>query len=209
MMNVTESLYHPTNLTPKTEHLQFIPGIWFEGKNIWLQDSTEKIWPKEELTFKVKTDRPHSKIHFSSIYVSNHSNSPREIKILAMHCNQHITGNHLAFVSPTENRIFHLEDSQVFLVNGQFNGVGMKECTIVPQWSAFTDQIWNSLGKGTLSYLPMAKGLVASIFSIHVSLEARETKKMNTWVIGGINKNECLLLEQALLKNTLAFPFEK
>jgi hypothetical protein len=185
-------------LPPDT--LLFIPGLWVNGKYVWLHDCTEKVFNQEELVIKVKHEQPHSKIQFSSVYVSNHSKQMKEIKILAMHCNPNITQDNLAFVSPADNRIFHFANKNIYLVNGDFNGVGVNEYTVMPQWKVFTDQIWSSLQRGNLNYLPMSKGPVASIFSMKMTIDAHGIGKMNTWTITGSDKKELISMEEALLK---------
>ena len=211
MMNLTEPLKNKQSpfLNASADQLQFIPGIWVDGKYFWLQNCTEKVMYDEELIIKVKQEQIHSKIRFSSVYVSNHSQKTKEIKILAMYHYPSIYGEQLTFISPSENRIFHLANSNVYMVNGQYHGAGIKECTTMPQWNAFTDQIWSSLEKGSLMYQPMVKGLAASIFTVKMTINHHETKKMSTWAINGTNKNDVISLERVLLKNTLAFPFEK
>jgi hypothetical protein len=185
-----------------TDILQFVPGIWVNGKYLWLQNCTEKVIYDEELIMHVKQEQLHSKIWFSTIYVSNHSNQTKEITILAMHHFTNVGQDQLAFVSPTENRIFHHAKNKVFLVNGQYNKSGIKDYTTMPLWKAYTDQVWSSIQKGNLKYQPMAKGPAASIFAINMSIAPHETSKMNTWTVTGSSKNELISMEKALLKNT-------
>lgn len=204
-MNLIEQLQKQKpsyGLQPPQDTLQFIPGLWVNGKYFWLQNSKEKVINEEEIIVKVKQVQRHSKIRFSSVYVSNHSKETKEVKILAMHYHPKVIHDHLAFVSPTDSRIFHLAHKSIYLVNGDIDGMAMKEYTAMPQWNAFTDQIWSSLQKGTLNYHPMAKGPAASIFSIKMKIGPHEIGKMNTWTITGSNKNELLSMEHALLKQT-------
>ncbi|MGG3470003.1 hypothetical protein ABES02_21275 [Neobacillus pocheonensis] len=210
-MNLTEHQKRKQNLVSPAaiESLQYIPGIWVNGKYYWFPNSTEKVIFDEELVIKVKKEQIHSKIRFSSIYVSNHSNQKKEVKVLAMHHYSNINKDNLTFVSPTDNRIFHVAENNVFLINAKYEGFGIREYTTIPQWSAFTDQIWSSLQTGSLKYQPMAGGPAASIFAMKMTLGKHETRKMNTWSIVGSNKNELISMEQGLFKNPLAFPFEK
>jgi hypothetical protein len=191
------------------EQLQLTPGIWVDGKYYWIQTCMEKVIYDEGIVLKVKQEQVHSKIRLSNIYVSNHSKQEKEIKILVMHHYPNPSYEQLTFVSPTDNRIFHFANKNVFMVNSYYKGAGLKEYTTGPQWNVFTNQLWSSLAKGTLKYQPMAKGLAASVFNIKLKLGPNETEKVSTWAITGESKNEVLILEQALLKNTLAFPFEK
>ncbi|MCL6571988.1 MAG: hypothetical protein K6T88_09950 [Bacillus sp. (in: Bacteria)] len=191
--------------TPKQqrpiETLHFTPGLWVNGKYLWLQNSKERVIYDEEIIINVKLEQPHSKICFSSVYVGNQSNQTKTIKVLGMHHCSFVRHDCLTFVSPTDNRIFHHTNKSVFLVNADCNGVGMKEYTLMPQWSVYTDQIWSSLQKGNLKYQPMAKGPAASIFAMKMTIGPHETSKMNTWTIAGSNKNELIRLEQSFLKS--------
>lgn len=209
MMKLTETKNQTPFIKKPLEQLVFIPGIWVNGSSYWLQHTTEKVITDEELILRVKQEPIHSKIHFYSLYVSNHSSHTKEIKILAQHHHLNVSREHFTFASPMENRLFHFANNDIFLVNGQFDGVGIHEYTIQPFWRVNTDQIWSSLKNGSLMYQPMAKGPASSIFTVKMTIAARETKKMNIWAISGTNKNEVVLLDEALLKNTLAFPFEK
>lgn len=209
------SLMEPIEIVPTSlnhfviEQLQLIPGIWVNGKVYWMQNCTEKVIYDEELVIKLKLEHIHSKISFAKIYISNHSKTTKEIKVLVLHHNPNLTGENFTFISPVENRIFHLANEKLILVNGKYNGSEMKECTVHSSWNIFTDKLWSNLNKGSLVYQPMAKGPAASIFTMKMSIGARDTNKICTWAINGSSKNELLNMECALLKNTLAFPFEK
>ncbi|MFL6559580.1 MAG: hypothetical protein ACJ8MO_26135 [Bacillus sp. (in: firmicutes)] len=200
-MNITEK--DNPKQTPlhqlTSETLQFIPGLWVNGKYYWLHDCTEKVFNEEEIVIKVKQEQYHSKICFSTVYISNHSMEAKEVKILALHYYPNVTQDSLAFVSPTDNRIFHLVNKDIFLINAEYDGAGLKEYTSMPQWNVYTDKIWSSLQKGNLNYIPMAKGPAASIFAIKMAIAPHGISKMNTWTITGSNKNELISMEQALL----------
>ncbi|GHH96998.1 hypothetical protein [Neobacillus kokaensis] len=180
--------------------LQYIPGIWVNGKYFWLQNRMEKVIYEEGLIIKVEQKHLHSKIHFFNIFVSNHSHQSKDIKILAMHHFQNAHQDHLTFVSPTDQRIFHHAGQNVFLVNLMHNESETKEYTTMPLWNVYTNQIWSSLQNGTLKYQPMAKGPAASILAEKITVSPQKTEKISTWTIAGKNKNEVIAMEQALLK---------
>ena len=180
--------------------LQFVPGLWLNGKYLWMQDTMEKVLYDEGLVIKVMQEQIHSQINLSSVYVSNHSHITKHIHILAMHFLLNVGQDNLTFVSPIENHIIHHARTQVYLVNGHCNQTGMNGSTTVPLWNACTDRIWSSIKKGNLRYQPMVKGPAASIFKMSASIEPYQTRKFETWAISGSNKNELILLEKALLK---------
>lgn len=209
-MNLYEIKTSEKSPKPHTvDQLQFVPGIWIEGRYYWLQSCMEKVIYEEEIVLCVKQVQIHSKIRLSNIYVSNHSDKTKEIKIMVMHHYPNPTHEQLTFISPSESRIFHLANKNVYMVNAQYQGQGLKDYTTISQWKMFTDQIWSSLRKGTLCYQPLAKGLAASIFTISMTIKPHETSKMTAWSISGRSKKEVISLEEALFKNRLAFPFEK
>ncbi|WP_066064231.1 hypothetical protein [Neobacillus soli] len=204
MINLTESQKSNQYLMDQlpTETLQFIAGMWINGKYLWLHDCTEKVIYEEEIIIKVKEEQPHSKIRLSTVYVSNHSKQTKEIKVLAMHHYSPVCQDNLTFVSPLDHHIFHHGNKRMFLVNAKHEGAGMKEYTAVPKWNVYTDRIWSSLQKGSLTYQPMAKGPAASVFAMKMSTAPHGTSKMSTWTITGADKNELISIEQALFKNT-------
>ncbi len=201
MMNVIEQKNKQSLMGfPEMDQLQFVPGIWVKGKYIWLQNCMEKVLYEEKLVMKVKQEPIHSKIRFYSVYVSNHGNSPKEVKVMAMHYFSSVNQNNLTFISPNDSRIFHLADDLVFLVNAKYNGSGLKEYTTAQQWNAFTDKVWSSVQTGRLHYQPMAKGPSASIFTMKMYIHPHETCKMHIWSIAGPDKSETIAIEKALLK---------
>lgn len=191
------------------DQLQYTPGIWIDGRMRWFTNGDEKLIYEEEVTINSKKINVHSKVYLYSLYISNHSKYEKNVKVVTMHQYPKAARDHLAFVSPSENVIFHLTNNKVFLVNGSCDRGGLKQCTIQPPWSIYSDQFWSNLQKGSLKYQPMAKGGAVSLFSLDMSIPPKTTGKANTWIITGESKNELIQLDQVLLKNRLAFPFDK
>jgi hypothetical protein len=181
--------------------LPFTPGLWVNGKCYWLQNCTEKVLYDDELIVKVKQEQSHSKITYSTIYVSNHGKQTKEVKLLAMYCASSVSKEHFTFVSPTDRLIFHIKEENVYLVNALYNGEEVKEYTIQPYWNVFSDQIWSSLITGSLTYQPMLKGMAAIIFASKITVKPRATENINTWTITGRNKTELLSLNKAFQKD--------
>jgi hypothetical protein len=211
MINLNESIYSKQftfHHSPGAQ-LHYTPGIWINGKYFWLQNNREKIMYDEGITFTVKEVQIHSNIRLNHHHVTNHTNQTKLVKILSMHHHSRISQEHFTFVSPKDQVIFHIANNEVFLVNGHICGQGISQYTIQPYWNVFTDKIWSNREKGNLKYQPIAKGAAASIFTLKAEVKPHQTIKLHTWAIKGTSKREIVSLDQALLKNTLAFPFEK
>jgi hypothetical protein len=189
--------------------LQLVIGIWINGQTYWLHNQSEKIITNEKLTVKIKQENIFSKIRNSHILMTNHDQLEKNVKIVLMHRYIHASKDHLAFISPTDQVIFHLANKKVFLVNGQCEGQAIQQATIQPFWSINTGYMWSCENKGTLKYQPMAKGIAVSMFTFNLSIPSHETRTASTWTIQGEAKSELLNVNEALLKNTLAFPLKK
>ncbi|UII54866.1 hypothetical protein LS684_14530 [Cytobacillus spongiae] len=189
--------------------LKLTPGLWVEGKMYWLMNGMEKLLHEEEISIQVKQEQIHSKARYFDMYVTNHLSFPRKVKLFFMYHHEFSTREHFSFISPSDNVIFHLANSQVFLVNARTSEKRMGQCTIQPYWDVSTGAIWSNKEKGFLKYAPMAKGTSASICSLDIEIPGNQTRKGSSWMIEGSSKTELLKFNQALLKNTLAFPFKK
>lgn len=210
MINLNESVLNNrfTFRHALDSKLHFTAGIWLNGEYCWLQNSNEKMFYDEQIFVKVKQMQLHSKIQVNEIFVSNRSMKSKRVKILAMHHHSRISQEQLTFASPKDQVIFHIANHEMFLVNGHCNG-GIKEYSVQPYWNVLTDNIWACQKKGRLKYQPMAKGPAVSIFTLEAEVKPNEMHKFNIWNIKGKDKQELIKQEQVLLKNTLAFQFEK
>ena len=189
--------------------LRMIPGLWIDGKTYWMENVSKEMFPDENISVQIKTEKIHSKISYFRCYITNHADEPRTIKLLLQHRHELSSREHLSFISPAENVIFHMADSKLFLVNGQLNGKKMEECTIQPYWNIFSDQIWNCKKKGTLKYHPMAKGNAISIFALNAVFNGRGTAEGESWIINGNSKSETLQYNSLLIDRVKEDTFKK
>lgn len=176
------------------------PGIWINGKIYWMRDSREKFISEENIFVYVKERSIHSKTKIHEVFIKNHGDYKRNIKVFFMHHYAEVTREILTFVSPVEKSIFHIMNPSVYLVNGYCQGKMMDQMTVQPLWKGNTENIWQSLENGILQYQPMAKGMMVSIFSLEGNVEAHDTCKATSWLVNGENKREALHLNQAMKK---------
>jgi len=178
-----------------------IPGVWIEGKTYWIQNGYEKLIPDHSISVHIKHISKHSKVQYSEIYVRNHASVAKQMKILVLNHYTQPFKEHLAFVSPTDNIIFHSVDEELFLVNGECNGCRLEQRTIQPQWNIHTEHIWSKRGNGILKYQPMGKGASVSIFSLNVEIKPHTSTIGRTWTIHGKEKQDVMALNSYLIKN--------
>ncbi len=178
------------------------PGIWINGKICWLQNGYEKLLPEYAVSVHVKSVQKHSKVQYNEIFVRNHSKEAIDVKVLLLSYYSQSNQDHLAFVSPTDNVVFHSVDDQLILVNGEFNGKSLEQRTVQPLWNVHTDLIWKNQQKGNLKYLPMGKGGYVSICSLNMNLAAQTSSTSRAWTIYGKDKEELMDLNHILLKNS-------
>ncbi|CAM3996998.1 hypothetical protein [Mesobacillus thioparans] len=208
-MNAYLQIDNEETYEPIRKPLIFSPGIWINGKVYWLGNMTEKLLPHEELSVKIKQSNIHSRVEFFDLYVTNHSKTEKEAKLILMQRHAESANEQFSFVSPNENVIFHFADKRIYLVNGLNSSGRMKQCTVQPIWNVSTERLWNCRKSGKLNYQPMAKGAAASLFSLDLKMNPRETQKSCCWFIEGTEKSAVVQLNALLLKNTLAIPDKK
>ncbi|MFD2446062.1 hypothetical protein ACFSO7_19060 [Bacillus sp. CGMCC 1.16607] len=204
IMGVAESQQDEVMLS----QLKMVIGIWVNSQIYWLYNQSEKIISKEQLTINVKDEHIHSKVRSSNIYITNHNQYAKEMKLIIMHRYVQASKDHFTFISPSEQVIFHLANKKVFLVNGHYEDQLMQQATIQPFWTMNTDNMWTCKEKGILKYQPMAKGLAVSLFTLNLSIPSNETKKASTWTIQGEAKSELSKLNTTLLKKHTSISFK-
>jgi hypothetical protein len=178
------------------------PGIWIDGKTYWIQNGYEKLIPEHSISVHVKQIHKHSKIQYTEIYVRNHSQQEKKLKILVLNFFPVTYQEHLSFVSPTENVIYHSVDDQLYLVNGEYNKNSIEQRTVQPIWNVHTEHIWSNNQKGILKYQPMAKGSSVSIFSLSMNVNPQSTGISRAWSITGTEKKDILELNHILMKTS-------
>jgi hypothetical protein len=182
-------------------------GVWIDGKIFWVKNGKEKLIPEKSISIKINQRSIHSKIKFLDIFVTNHTEKLREIKLIVMHSFDNFAQDDLTFFSPVEKVIYHIGKRAMYLVNGQMNGTLMNDYTIQPVWNVYTEKFWDCRSMGKLKYQPMSHGPSNSLFTLNMKLPASKTHRANTWMITGNSKDELMLLNRAVLKKHTSFSF--
>ncbi|AYA77028.1 hypothetical protein DOE78_17170 [Bacillus sp. Y1] len=191
-----DSVEHTPNMR---KQFSTIPGIWIGGNMHWISNGHEKLISSESISIHVKEESIHSKVRLFQVYVRNHNEVEKNMKLVFMSRHHEVATEHLSFVSPLEKVIFHHSGEKMFLVNGR-SEEGTIQQTVQPLWNIPTEQIWADQTKGILKYQPMGKGAAASIFTLDLTIPAQTFKKGTAWVIQGTEKNLLLHLNDTILK---------
>lgn len=180
-------------------------GIWIDGKIFWLKNGSEKLLPEQALSIKVIQREIHSKIKLLEIFVTNHNEKMREIKVIVMHSFEKFAHDDLTFFSPKEKVFYHLAKRSMYLVNGLINDSFMHQYTVQPIWNVYADKFWECKSLGTLKYQPMSHGPSNSLFTLKMKVSGSKTNRAHTWMISGNTKEELLSLNRAVLKKHTSF----
>jgi hypothetical protein len=191
-----ETIEHPPCIR---KHFSTIPGIWMDGNIYWISNGYEKLISSKSVSITIKEETIHSKVRLFQVYVRNHSEVEKKMKLVFMSRHHEVASEHLSFVSPLDKVIFHLSGEKMYLVNG-CTEEGTMQQTVQPLWDIPTEQIWADQTKGILKYQPMGKGAAASIFAMELTVPAQSSKKGSAWVIQGAEKNLLLHLNDTILK---------
>lgn len=178
------------------------PGIWIDGKVYWIHNGYEKLIPEHSLSVHIKHVQKHSKIQYSEIFVRNHSSVKKECKLFMLNHYPKAYTEHVSFVSPTDNVIFHSIDGHLMLINGEVQGASLDQRTIQPIWNVHADLIWSNYRAGILKYQPMGKGSSVSIYSLNMKINSQKTAVSRNWTIYGEDKKELMELNTILFKTS-------
>ncbi|WP_102274561.1 hypothetical protein [Cytobacillus massiliigabonensis] len=184
--------------------LHVIPGIWVNGSTYWMKQGKAELFLEEGISLHLKQDYDLHNAQLSSFEVINHRDHPKTVKVLFQHRTQYWDNNHVSFISPTENAVFHMADEQVHLVNGCIGkGEVRKTYTVQPLWNIYKNRIWDCLESGKIQYRPMAKGNVVSLLIYDYQFMGKGTFEGETWVINGNDEAELIHLNSSFLKKKI------
>ncbi|MBU8879388.1 hypothetical protein BGM26_10370 [Bacillus sp. FJAT-29790] len=189
------------NVVPmRKERLNVIPGIWIGGKTYWMNSGFEKHIPEEGISVQLKQEHIHSNIRLINVFITNHEPRSLSVKLLFQHKHVQAANEHISFISPSENVIFHLADGLIYLVNSHSIDRIKGSCSVQPYMNIHSNNIWACSESGTLKYNPMAKGNAVSLFLLEFQFQGKDTIEGKSWIISSDNEDELLNLNEALLK---------
>lgn len=202
-----------SNMFGHVEHeekaeLTVMPGIWIGGKTYWLNSEFDQPILEEGILIQLEQERVQSNIRMDNVAITNQHQHSLHVKLLFQY-RYPTVNNHFSFISPSENVIFHFADNSIFLINGHCQGNVSGSYSVQSGWNIYNDKFWACSETGKLKYNPMANGNAVSLQIFSLNIEGNSTREGKSWIIGGKQEQELVKLNNALLKNTLAFRIEK
>lgn len=202
----SEFLKHPGQI--RDDFFNVIPGIWIDGKTYWLESGKDELNLAEGICLYMKEEHVHKDIRMLNVYITNQSFCSLQAKLLFQYWKQTVN-EHLSFISPSENVIYHIENEAMHLIDGYCFGSIKRSRSSQPLWNIDHDEIWECSQSGILKYYPMTNGNPVSIQTFDLDIKENRTCLGKSWIISGQNELEMLKLNTELLKNTLAIAGEK
>ncbi|MBP2241622.1 hypothetical protein J2Z40_002194 [Cytobacillus eiseniae] len=181
--------------------MKMIPGVWVNGKTYWMKRGMDALVLDEGITLQLTEENIHHNTRIFVVKVTNHFRRSIKVKLLLQHRCCQWDYNHLSFISPLEDVVFHLANDSVHLVNGVGNCRNAKKiCTVLPLWNIYKDQIWKSSQSGTVQYCPLANGNAVSLLLYDLNFVDKGSFEGKSWIISGENEVELVKINESLLK---------
>ena len=141
---------------------QLKAGIWMDGEFDWYSEEEMAVNSGGQMRSLIQS---FSKQHISFVRctLKNTSAFLKSPKMVFHYENKHDPQN-VAFYCPGAKAILHVGKKSIALLGGVVKGKGISQYCIQGKGSLYRYGCFKSLKEGILSYSPLAKGEVSSIF---------------------------------------------
>ncbi|WP_110927406.1 hypothetical protein [Bacillus massiliglaciei] len=164
-------------------------GLWIdEGFDWYPEDDLMSRYPHGEIRTFLQTQKK-DRLLISKLTIKNNSFKVKHPKFFFRYENA-FEKKAVAFYSPPEQAILHIGSNSVVLLGGAFKGKGISQYCIQGKGGLYQNGCFKSLKEGILSYSPLAKGEVTSIFTLESRLEPGECVEASAWAIQADSKEE-------------------
>ncbi|WP_180320110.1 hypothetical protein [Peribacillus loiseleuriae] len=176
---------------------QLKAGIWIDGEFDWYSEEEVAVNTGGQMRSLIQS---FSKQHISFVRctIKNTSAFLKSPKMVFHYENMRDPQN-VAFYCPGEKAILHIGKKSISLLGGVVKGKGISQYCIQGKGSLYQYGCFKSLKEGILSYSPLAKGEVSSIFSLEPEIQPDECIEAVAWVIHTNTKEEALFMHEKLL----------
>ncbi|PLT34704.1 hypothetical protein [Bacillus sp. V5-8f] len=171
-------------------------GIWLDGTFDWVTDESA-TYSNGEVRTLVQT---HTKnpVTFFKFTIKNCSKDKVLPKIMFQYENL-LERQAVAFYSPSEKAILHMGQASVTLIGGAMNGKSMSQYCIQGKKHLYHNGCFKSIKEGILSFSPLAKGEVSTMFSFETTIMPQDSAEAIAWVISAGTQEEAKFMNDELL----------
>ncbi|RID83845.1 hypothetical protein D1970_14670 [Mesobacillus zeae] len=196
IMNLINNVGQYSVNKTETDFLEMVPGLWINGEMHWMRENILYL-PEAGVSAQCEKIDILPDVNFFEILVHGKAEMPVKGKLVIMYRQRDVSANSFAFISPSENVIFHLHHDAVYLVDGTNGTENIQQCTVLPYSKVETGDIWSSQPEGSLYYQPMSQGAFASLHSFELRFDGSETVSYRTWCIRGTEKEALLKINRS------------
>ncbi|WP_409301687.1 hypothetical protein [Peribacillus sp. SCS-155] len=171
-------------------------GLWLDGTFDWVSEESASYINRQMRVLCQKIDRKDATFYKMTI-----KNSSKELlfpKLMFQYENL-LERQTVAFFSPGEKAIYHVGQTGVAVLGGLLNGKGISQYCIQAKKNLYQYGCFKSLTEGVLTFSPLAKGEVSSMFSLEQKIEPNECVEAIAWVIHSESKEFAKDLNHKLL----------
>ncbi|MFD0048344.1 hypothetical protein ACFVHQ_03215 [Actinomycetes bacterium NPDC127524] len=173
-------------------------GVWMDGTFDWHSEQDSFTNHAGEVRTLIQAFTK-SQVSFVTCTIKNNGRAFKYPKFVFQYENI-LERQAVAFYSPPERAILHMSQGSISLLGGTLKGQGISQYCIQGKGNLYKNGCFKSLKDGILSYSPLAKGEVSSIFSLEAEIGPGECAEAMAWVIHTPTKEEAQGLNEGLLR---------
>lgn len=171
-------------------------GIWLDGTFDWVTDESAS-YSNGEVRALVQSFTKRQ-VTFYKFTIKNASKVKLMPKIMFQY-EDLLERQAVAFYSPSEKAILHMGQTSVTLIGGGMRGKGISQYCIQGKKQLYQNGCFKSLKEGILSFSPLAKGEVSSMFSFETTIMPQDSAEAIAWVISSSTQEEARFINDGLL----------
>ncbi|RFU61889.1 hypothetical protein [Bacillus sp. V59.32b] len=192
---ISLSAYQP-NFKRELSRKHLKAGIWLDGTFDWVTDESSSYLGGEVRTLVQSFTK--RQVTFYKFTIQNSSKAKLIPKVMFQYQDL-LERQTVAFYSPSEKAILHVGQASVALVGGLMNGNGIAQYCIQGKKHLYQNGCFKSLNEGILSFSPLAKGEVISMFSLEAPIMPQDSVEAIAWVISSATQEEAKFINDSLL----------
>jgi hypothetical protein len=192
---ISLSAYHPQE-KQEVSRKSLKAGLWLDGTFDWVLEDSSSDFNGQIRVLCQKIER--KEVTFYKLTLKNTSQTQLVAKLMFQYENL-LERQTVAFYSPGERAILHIGQHASSVIGGMINGKGISQYCIQGKKSLYQHGCFKSLSEGILTFSPLAKGEVSSMYSLETVIMPKDCAEAIAWVIHTQSKEEAKEINNALI----------